>query len=109
MSPPKPPTAPKTPHRVEQLGRIRVDDYAWMKDDNWQQVLRDPKVLRADVRDHLNAENAYTKAMLASTEALQALPRQAGSRVVWARSRAIVATWRQNLTLIHSPAIETAQ
>ncbi|MGH6965207.1 MAG: S9 family peptidase [Phenylobacterium sp.] len=72
MSPPKPPTAPKTPHRIEQLGRTRVDDYAWMKDDNWQQVLRDPKVLRADVRDHLNAENAYTKAMLASTEALQA-------------------------------------
>jgi oligopeptidase B len=72
MTPPKPPTAPKIPHRIEQLGRTRVDDYAWMKDDNWQQVLRDPKVLRADVRDHLNAENAYTKALLASTEQLQA-------------------------------------
>jgi oligopeptidase B len=72
MSAPKPPVAPKRPHRIEQLGRVRVDDYAWMKDDNWQQVLRDPKVLRADVREHLNAENAYTKAMLASTEALQA-------------------------------------
>ncbi len=72
MSPPKPPTAPKIPHRIEQLGRTRVDDYAWMKDDNWQQVLRDPKVLRADVREHLDAENAYTKAMLASTEPLQA-------------------------------------
>jgi oligopeptidase B len=72
MTAPKPPTAPKIPHRTEQLGRTRVDDYAWMKDDNWQQVLRDPKVLRADVRDHLNAENAYTKAMLASTEPLKA-------------------------------------
>ena len=72
MSPPKPPTAPKIPHRIEQLGRTRVDDYAWMKDDNWQQVLRDPKVLRADVREHLDAENAYMKAMLASTEGLQA-------------------------------------
>src|SRR3981189_2250129 len=73
---PKPPLAPpkaeKRPHRIEQLGRVRVDDYAWMKDDNWQQVLRDPKVLRADVREHLDAENAYTKAMLAGTEALQA-------------------------------------
>ncbi len=49
-----------------------MDDYAWIKDDNWQQVLRDPKVLRADVRNHLVAENAYTKAMLAGTEALQA-------------------------------------
>jgi oligopeptidase B len=72
MSLPKPPVAPRVPHRIEQLGRVRTDDYAWMKDDNWQQVLRDPKVLRADVRAHLEAENAYTKAVLAGTEALQA-------------------------------------
>jgi oligopeptidase B len=69
---PQPPTAAKRPHRIEQLGRVRVDDYAWMKDDNWQQVLRDPKTLRPDVREHLDAENAYAKAMLAGTEALQA-------------------------------------
>jgi len=67
-----PPLAPKHPHRVEQLGRVRIDDYAWMKDDNWQQVLRDPTTLRPDVREHLEAENAYTRAMLAQTEALQA-------------------------------------
>jgi oligopeptidase B len=72
MSPSAPPVAPKKPHRIEQLGRVRVDDYAWLKDDNWQQVLRDPKALRADVREHLVAENAYTKAMLAGTEELQA-------------------------------------
>jgi oligopeptidase B len=69
---PEPPVAAKRPHRIEQLGRVRVDDYAWMKDDNWQQVLRDPKTLRVDVREHLDAENAYTKVMLAGTEALQA-------------------------------------
>lgn len=67
-----PPVARKDPRRIEQLGRVRIDDYAWMKDENWQQVLRDPKVLRADVREHLEAENAYTKAMLASTDPLQA-------------------------------------
>ncbi len=69
---PKPPVARKDPHRIEQLGRARVDDYAWMKDDNWQQVLRDPSLVRADVRAHLEAENAYTAAMLTGTEALQA-------------------------------------
>ena len=69
---PKPPVAPKHPKRIEQLGRVRVDDYAWMKDENWQKVLRDPKVVRPDIRAHLEAENAYTKAMLASTEDLQA-------------------------------------
>ncbi|RAK65427.1 S9 family peptidase [Phenylobacterium kunshanense] len=72
MSLPTPPVAPKVPTRIEQLGRVRTDDYAWMKDDGWQQVLRDPKALRADVRAHLEAENAYTKAVLAETEALQA-------------------------------------
>lgn len=72
MSLPKPPVAAKHPQRIEQLGRVRVDDYAWMKDDGWQQVLRDPKALRADVREHLDAENAYTKTILAGTEALQA-------------------------------------
>ena len=72
MSISKPPVAPKRPRRIEQLGRVRVDDYGWMKDDNWQQVLRDPKTLRADIREHLEAENAYAKAMLSGSEALQA-------------------------------------
>jgi oligopeptidase B len=68
---PVPPVAKKEPKRIEQLGRVRTDDYAWMKDDNWQKVLRDPSLIKADVKDHLTAENAYTKAMLSSTEALQ--------------------------------------
>src|SRR3954463_13419974 len=72
MTLPKPPSAQKSPHVTTQLGRSRTDDYAWMKDDNWQAVLRDPKALKADVRAHLEAENAYTKAVLAGTEALQA-------------------------------------
>jgi oligopeptidase B len=50
---------------------VRTDDYAWLKDDNWQEVMRDPSVLRADVREHLAAENAYKDAMLASTAPLQ--------------------------------------
>jgi oligopeptidase B len=51
---------------------VRADDYGWMRDDNWREVLRDPAVLRADIREHLAQENAYTKAMMADTEALQA-------------------------------------
>ncbi|MDB5481875.1 MAG: Oligopeptidase [Caulobacteraceae bacterium] len=50
---------------------MRIDDYAWMKDDNWQAVLRDPSVVKPDIREHLEAENAYLKAVLAPTEALQ--------------------------------------
>jgi oligopeptidase B len=72
QSPPVPPVARKIPKRIEQLGRVRVDDYAWMKDDNWQKVLRDPTLIKPEVKAHLTAENAYVKAMLASTEGLQA-------------------------------------
>jgi oligopeptidase B len=69
---PTPPRPRKEPHRIEQLGRVRIDDYAWMKDDNWQAVLRDPSVVKPEIREHLEAENAYLKAVLAPTEALQA-------------------------------------
>jgi oligopeptidase B len=72
MTKPAPPVAHKDPKRIEQLGRVRVDDYAWMKDDNWQAVLRDPAAIRPDVKAHLEAENAYTAAMLGPTQALQA-------------------------------------
>jgi len=71
MTKPQPPIAKRDPRRVEQLGRVRIDDYAWMKDENWQAVMRDPTVLRPDIRQHLQAENAYTEAMLASTKPLQ--------------------------------------
>ena len=69
---PVPPVAKKIPVRIEQLGRVRTDDYQWMKDDNWQAVLRDPTLIKADVKDHLEAENAYREAMMVSTLPLQA-------------------------------------
>lgn len=69
---PVPPVAKKIPVTIEQLGRTRTDDYQWMKDDNWQAVLRDPTLIKADVKEHLTAENAYREAMLASTLPLQA-------------------------------------
>jgi len=68
---PTPPTARRDPKTIEQLGRARTDDYHWMKDENWQAVMRDPSLLRADIREHLNAENAYREAMMGDTAALQ--------------------------------------
>lgn len=59
-----PPIAKREMKTIEQVGRTRVDPYNWMKDDNWQQVMQDPSVLRADIREYLEAENAYTKAKL---------------------------------------------
>ena len=68
-----PPVAPRKPSAFPVLhGRRRTDDYAWLKDENWQQVMRDPAVLRADIREYLEAENAYRDAALAPTQALRA-------------------------------------
>jgi oligopeptidase B len=65
------PTAEQRPLTIEQLGRTRTDEYAWLRDDNWQEVMRDPSVLQADIRAHLEAENAYYNAVMSPTEALQ--------------------------------------
>ncbi|MBS0993357.1 S9 family peptidase [Gluconobacter cerinus] len=68
---PVPPAPKQEPLSTTQLGRTRTDSYAWMKDENWQQVLRDPSVLRQDITDHLKAENAYAEAVLSDMEPLR--------------------------------------
>src|SRR6202045_1020925 len=65
------PVAPRRPHSFTRHGISVVDDYAWLKDKNWQEVLRDPSVLDADIRDYLEAENGYTESLLGHTAALQ--------------------------------------
>ena len=68
-----PPVAPRNPSGFPVLhDRRRTDDYAWLKDENWQQVMRDPTVLSADIRAYLEAENAYRDVALAPTQALRA-------------------------------------
>lgn len=71
MSQPAPPRAEKRQHLLELHGRRRDDPYYWLRDENWQQVMKDPKVLRADIRAHLEAENAYVDAVMADTADLQ--------------------------------------
>ncbi len=67
-----PPVAQRIDETITQVGRTRVDPYHWMKDDNWQDVMKDPSVLRQDIRDYLEAENAFTKVTLEEpTTALQ--------------------------------------
>ena len=68
-----PPIALRRPvDRPALHGRRRTDDYAWLKDESWQQVMRDPTVLNADIRAYLEAENDYKEAVLAPTTALRA-------------------------------------
>ena len=68
---PTPPVAPRRPHSFTHHGITVTDDYAWLKDENWQEVLRDPSVLKPDIRAYLEAENTYADAVLGHTEPLQ--------------------------------------
>ena len=55
-----PPAANKLPHELEIHGDVRVDDYYWLRERE------NPEVI-----SYLEAENAYTEAVMASTRTLQ--------------------------------------
>ncbi|MDD3625467.1 MAG: S9 family peptidase [Proteiniphilum sp.] len=57
---PAPPKAEVRSDTFAHFGQERVDNYCWLKDKN------NPAVI-----DYLNAENAYTRTVMASTEKLQ--------------------------------------
>ncbi len=63
--PAQPAPSPKArPHTQMRFGIEWTDDYAWMRDDNWQAVMQDPKTLNSDIRTHLETENTYTEEAL---------------------------------------------
>ncbi len=66
------PAAEKRPVEIEQHGVKRTDNYAWLRGENWQEVLRDPNTLDADIREHLEAENAYYEQATGELEQLRA-------------------------------------
>ncbi len=59
-SKPVPPVAPRIPHATLVHGTQRIDDYHWLRDKRSRRV-----------RAYLNAENAYTRAMMAPSVPLQ--------------------------------------
>ncbi len=67
-----PPSAEKVPFEDTRHGVARTDDYAWLRADNWQEMFHDPSLLDPAIRAHLEAENAYAKALMADTEELRA-------------------------------------
>lgn len=65
------PTPEQRPVEITQHGETRIDEFAWLRDDNWQEVMREPEVLDADIRAMLEAENAYVGEVMAPLRALQ--------------------------------------
>ena len=68
---PQPPIAEKRPTSRLVHGVTLEDDYAWLRAENWQEVLRDGSALPADIRAHLELENAYAEALLAPSAGLR--------------------------------------
>jgi oligopeptidase B len=68
---PPAPRAERHPVGSSVHGVTLTDDYAWLRAENWREVMRDPATLDPKIRAYLEAENAYVKAALAHTEPLQ--------------------------------------
>ena len=66
-----PPIAHKKPLEITLHNETRCDEYAWLRDPNWQIVMQDPAQLDPGIREYLEAENEYTAAYMQDTEKLQ--------------------------------------
>lgn len=54
-----PPFADQRPRSETRHGITRVDPWFWLRADNWREVMADPSRLPQDIRDYLEAENAW--------------------------------------------------
>ena len=68
---PNAPIAEKVPHEIAQHGHTRYDPYFWMRLSEEQRDADRPDAHTQRVIDHLNAENAYSDAVLAPVKELR--------------------------------------
>jgi oligopeptidase B len=68
----EPPVAARKPVRLKNHGIVRVDNYAWLRDKNWREVVRDSSRLAPAIRAYLTAENRYADAVQAPLAGLRA-------------------------------------
>ena len=66
-----PPQTEQRPHADTRHNITRVDEYAWLRAQNWQEVFKNPAALDPAIRSHLEAENAYQTALMEDTAALR--------------------------------------
>lgn len=65
------PVAKKIPLEITQHNETRSDEYAWLRDPQWQTVMQSPETLDTHIRQHLDAENAHTDTRMQDTQELQ--------------------------------------
>ncbi len=81
--PPAPPIAERRQHAITQHGVTRQDPYAWLRADNWQEVMQAPDKLPDDIRSYLEAENRYFAASFETPHAglIDAIYREIRGRI----------------------------
>jgi oligopeptidase B len=68
---PIPPPAARRPLARAFHGTELADDYGWLRDVQWREVMREPARLNPEIRAWLEAENRYTEAAFAPLEPLK--------------------------------------
>lgn len=62
MTQAQPPRAKRIDVTTEHHGIANTDPYAWLRADNWQEVMQKPETLDPEIRAYLEAENAWFEA-----------------------------------------------
>lgn len=64
--------AKKVPVKITQHGQERVDDYAWLRDENWKQIVAgDLNFKNPGIKEYIEYENNFTTAFMEDTKELQ--------------------------------------
>jgi Protease II len=61
----------KETNRIKVHGHELRDDYAWIKQGNWQEVLKNPAKLNTEVQNYLHQENNFVQQQLKDKEQLR--------------------------------------
>jgi oligopeptidase B len=68
---PQPPPVERRPVASQHHGVTLTDDYAWLRTEKLDDVLERPEALEPPIRQHLEAENRYARAIFAPSQALE--------------------------------------
>ena len=65
------PIAKRIASEMRNHDDTRIDEYAWLRSRDWQEMLADPTKLEPEIRGYLEEENAYTDAVMKDSEGLR--------------------------------------
>ena len=65
------PIAQRQGEPTQKFGIELLDPYAWLRDQDWQRVMRDPSALANEIRSYLDAENKWAQQALKPVEELR--------------------------------------